>query len=181
MPQSGMAEGDRLNGETNRVTTYRLSGYAGVMPNTVDSPLVLHLDAQLVKARARVLAREDRELKASLIRIRQDSGLTQRQVAELMGVTQQAVNKLERYDSDPKMSTLRRYANAVGALVHHWTTPDAGQSVLLATAPRWEDSGTSIRQMSFVVTSSKSGNRSAGVAETHGDWSGARRTDFALA
>ena len=34
-----------------------------------------------------------------------------------MGVTQQAVHKLERHDSDPKPSTVRRYANAVGAVV----------------------------------------------------------------
>jgi DNA-binding XRE family transcriptional regulator len=85
--------------------------------------------ANLIRARAKVLAREDRELKIELIAMRRDAGLTQKQVADLIGVTQQAINKLERYDSDPKLSTLRRYANAVGALVEHRVTQDVGQSL----------------------------------------------------
>ncbi|MDN5558781.1 MAG: helix-turn-helix domain-containing protein [Ruaniaceae bacterium] len=40
-------------------------------------------------------------------------------MAKLLGVSQQAINKFERYDSDPKLSTIRRYANAVGVLVEH--------------------------------------------------------------
>lgn len=95
---------------------------------------------RFVKARAKVLAREDREMKLNLIQVRHSAGLSQRQVAEIMGISQQAVQKLERYDSDPKLSTLRRYANAIGALVSHQVTQDLGQSVWLAAASRWDAS-----------------------------------------
>lgn len=64
--------------------------------------------------------------------------MTQKQVADLLGISQQAVTKLERYDSDPKLSSLRRYANAVGAIVEHRVIPDVGQSALLAANSRWE-------------------------------------------
>ncbi|WP_244629298.1 helix-turn-helix domain-containing protein [Clavibacter capsici] len=102
---------------------------------TMTSPLAL----RKAKARAKLLAREDRLLKADLVRMRQEAGLTQAMVGELMGTSQQAVNKIERYDSDPKLSTLRRYANAVGALVEHRATPDVGQSLSAASATRWEN------------------------------------------
>ncbi|WP_434181435.1 helix-turn-helix transcriptional regulator (plasmid) [Clavibacter michiganensis] len=100
---------------------------------TMTSPLAL----QRAKARAKLLAREDRLLKAELVRMRQEAGLTQAMVGELMGTSQQAVNKIERYDSDPKLSTLRRYANAVGVLVEHRATKDVGQSIGAASATRW--------------------------------------------
>ncbi|ROQ52629.1 helix-turn-helix protein [Rathayibacter sp. PhB152] len=90
-----------------------------------------------VRARAKVLAREDREMRAALVRLRHDTGLRQREVAERMGVSQQAVNKLERYDADPKLSTLQRYANAVGAIIEHRVEPDRGQSLRLADRTSW--------------------------------------------
>lgn len=83
-------------------------------------------EAELVKARAKGLAREDRELKAALLRIRQEAGLTHDDLACIMGVTQQAVDELERYDSDPEVSMLRRYANAVGAVYEHHVYPNPG-------------------------------------------------------
>ncbi len=73
----------------------------------------------LARERASLLAGADLELKAALIVARRSRGLTQAQIGHLMGVSQQAVNKFERYDSDPRQSTIRRYANAVGALVSH--------------------------------------------------------------
>ncbi|MBT1620607.1 helix-turn-helix domain-containing protein [Curtobacterium flaccumfaciens pv. poinsettiae] len=92
----------------------------------------------LAKARAQLLARSDRQLKSDLIAQRRRAGMTQKQVADLLGISQQAVTKLERYDSDPKLSSLRRYANAVGAIVEHRVSPDVGQSALLAASSRWE-------------------------------------------
>lgn len=50
----------------------------------------------------------------SLVQARKDAGLKQAEVAEGMGVTQQAVSKIEAMDGDPALSTLRRYANAIG-------------------------------------------------------------------
>lgn len=96
----------------------------------------------LARARAKVLAREDREMRAELIRIRRELDLTQALVAERMGVSQQAVQKLERYDSDLRLSTLRRYSNAIGAIVEHRVTVDTGQSLALATSSPWEEAST---------------------------------------
>ncbi|RRD52096.1 XRE family transcriptional regulator [Buchananella hordeovulneris] len=79
------------------------------------------------RERARRLARADRQLKERLIAVRREAGLSQQDVADRLGVSQQAVQKLERYDSDPQLSTLRRYANAVGALVTHTVTTDCGE------------------------------------------------------
>lgn len=90
-----------------------------------------------VRARAKVLARENREMRAALVRVRREGGLTQADVAEMLGVSQQAVNKLERYDADPRLSTLERYANAVGALVHHRVEVDRGQSLRLTQPTAW--------------------------------------------
>lgn len=100
------------------------------------------MNLRLAKARAKLLAREDRQMKADLIDMRQRAGLSQKAVADMLGISQQAVYKFERYDSDPKMSTLRRYANAVGALVEHSVTPDLGQSEHLAAAARWKSVAT---------------------------------------
>ncbi|MBT9606164.1 MAG: helix-turn-helix transcriptional regulator [Microbacterium sp.] len=90
-----------------------------------------------VRARAKVLSRETREMRESLIALRRANGMTQKDVADLLGVSQQAVYKLERYDADLRLSTLERYANAVGALVYHRVEADRGQSINLAAAPTW--------------------------------------------
>jgi transcriptional regulator with XRE-family HTH domain len=77
--------------------------------------------------RAKMLAKNDYKFLADLVRVRVDGGLTQEDVADRMGISQQAVSKLENYNADPKLSTLRRYAHAVGALVAHVVEPDSGQ------------------------------------------------------
>jgi DNA-binding XRE family transcriptional regulator len=132
---------------------------------------------EVIRARAKVLAREHRTMRSELVALRREAGLTQGDVAERMGVTQQAVSKFERYDSDPKLSTVRRYANAVGALVEHRVERDQGQSVVLASARsawvpiyavRYLDIRSNDPKMSFLGTPA---------------WSAAtsKRTDFALA
>lgn len=98
-----------------------------------------------VRARAKVLARENREMRFALVRMRHEKGLTQQDVAEMLGVTQQAVQKMERYDADLKLSTVERYANAVGALVHHQVVVDRGQSTRLAQPSAWGATGSSVR------------------------------------
>lgn len=89
------------------------------------------------RARAKLLAQENSEMRARLIEIRRAAGLSQADVAELLGVTQQAVHKIERYDADMKLSTLERYANAVGALVFHRVEVDNGRSVRIVTGADW--------------------------------------------
>lgn len=68
------------------------------------------------------LVAADDELRKRLVAIRVAKHLTQAQVGERMGVKQPAVAALERPDADPKLSTLRRYALALGVLVQHTVT-----------------------------------------------------------
>lgn len=85
-------------------------------------------------------------MRAHLIQIRREAGLSQADVAELLGVTRQAVHKIERYDADLKLSTLERYANAVGALVFHRVEADNGRSVRMVTGAEWVSGrGSSLR------------------------------------
>lgn len=79
------------------------------------------------RLRARYLVNQDRELHFELIRLREASGLTQRDVALRLGVSPQAISKFERVDADPRLSTIRRYAHAIEALVTHKVEADEGQ------------------------------------------------------
>lgn len=133
-----------------------------------------HLESTRVRARSQILARADREMKANLVRVRRDAGLTQKDVADILGVTQQAVQKLERYDSDPKLSTLSRYANAVGAIVDHSVSKDVGQSIWKAAGPRNQGSAN---LPSGVLTATAKGGH---PAQTRG-WAVAGRGTFGLA
>lgn len=72
-------------------------------------------DARLVQDRAQSLAREQHEFMSSLVRLREEHQLRQEDVAERLGITQAAVSKFERYDSNPTLASIRRYALAVGA------------------------------------------------------------------
>lgn len=57
-----------------------------------------------------------RQIRDDLILARHAAGLSQGEVAERMGVTGSVISKFERggYYPDPKLSTLERYAEAVG-------------------------------------------------------------------
>jgi predicted transcriptional regulator len=52
-----------------------------------------------------------------LVRLRQESELSQTQVAARMGTSQSAVARLESGDLDARLSTLERYAAALGRTV----------------------------------------------------------------
>lgn len=54
-------------------------------------------------------------LRLTLIQARKACGLTQKDVAGAMETTQSAVSDFERGGTDPHLSTLQRYARAVGA------------------------------------------------------------------
>jgi transcriptional regulator with XRE-family HTH domain len=77
--------------------------------------------------RAKELAKNDYALLEELIALRHSRELTQADVAELLGMTQQAVSKFEQPGADPRLSTLRQYSHAIGALVKHAVAPDDGQ------------------------------------------------------
>jgi len=69
---------------------------------------------------ARVLLRE-------LVQARIDQGLSQTVVAARMGSSQSVVARIEQGDRDVRVSTLSRYAAAVGRRIS-WTVTDAAAS-----------------------------------------------------
>lgn len=76
--------------------------------------------------RAKRMLQNDYALLRSLVAARNRAGLNQKQLGQKMGVTQQAVSKIEQLDGDPRLSTLRRYANAVGVVIEHACFPSDG-------------------------------------------------------
>lgn len=73
--------------------------------------------AQLEK-HADALVLDHDNLMSSLIDMRVAKGLSQQVVGERMGISQPAVAAFESYESNPTLSTIRRYALAVGAQIH---------------------------------------------------------------
>ena len=71
-------------------------------------------DEELVK-KASLLLDAEHHLMDSLKALRKKRGISQEVVARRMGVTQPAVAAFEHYDANPRMSSIRRYALAVGA------------------------------------------------------------------
>ncbi|MCL4545136.1 MAG: helix-turn-helix transcriptional regulator [Chloroflexi bacterium] len=57
-----------------------------------------------------------------LFRRRQRAGLTQRELASVMRTSQSVVAHLEASDVDPRVSTLLKYASALGQELH-WSLP----------------------------------------------------------
>jgi transcriptional regulator with XRE-family HTH domain len=72
-----------------------------------------------IEARANELVQRDAEFLDDLIAIRVKSGISQETVAARMGVTQPSIAAFEREDSNPTLSTIRRYALAVGARISY--------------------------------------------------------------
>lgn len=72
------------------------------------------------------LARENMEadlrLLAELRRIREERGLSQAALGEILGVSQATVSAFEA-ETDPKFSTVRRYAHALCVSVSHEAKP----------------------------------------------------------
>jgi predicted transcriptional regulator len=63
------------------------------------------------------LARHDRNHRRQLIEKRRALGVTQADVAKRLGVHTSWVRRIERYDSDPRLSELRRYECAIYAAI----------------------------------------------------------------
>jgi DNA-binding XRE family transcriptional regulator len=68
---------------------------------------------------ATALAAADETMRRALIDARNAAGMSQREVADLLGIKQSSIAAFERHDNDPKLSTIRRYALAVGAQIDH--------------------------------------------------------------
>lgn len=52
-----------------------------------------------------------------IARLRMERGLTQKQLARLVGTRQSSISRLESWDHEPSLSFLRRVARALGARV----------------------------------------------------------------
>jgi predicted transcriptional regulator len=63
----------------------------------------------------REMAQRRRQLLAELVSRRQAAGLSQTEVAARMGTSQSSVARLEAGQADLRLSTLERYAAAVGS------------------------------------------------------------------
>lgn len=77
--------------------------------------------------RARKQIRLDGQLVEQLKAIREQQGVTQEELAFRMGITQPAVSSIESGNTDPKLGTLRRYANALGCVISHHVETDDGR------------------------------------------------------
>jgi len=82
-----------------------------------------------LKNHAKDLVREQRAFLDDLVGVRKAAGLSQQQVAERMGVSQSAVSLFEHYDANPTLSSIRRYALAVGADLAMGVKPREGKQV----------------------------------------------------
>ncbi len=68
-------------------------------------------------------AERRRHLIQELVSAREKSGLSQTQIAARMGTSQSAVARLESGDLDVRLSTLERYAAAMGRTVNWQVRP----------------------------------------------------------
>ena len=75
----------------------------------------------------RRMSAERRRLVADLTAQRRSSGLSQTEVAARMGTSQSAVARLETGDADVRVSTLERYAAAIGSQVAWQARPGRTQ------------------------------------------------------
>jgi predicted transcriptional regulator len=69
------------------------------------------------------LADRRRQLIGELVRARRESALSQTEIAARMGTSQSAVARLESGDLDARLSTLERYAAALGRTVDWQVRP----------------------------------------------------------
>ena len=69
----------------------------------------------VLEERAASLVLSHERLLEDLVKLRHHHNLKQAEVAERMGVSQPTVAAFERYDANPTLATIRRYAHAVGA------------------------------------------------------------------
>ena len=113
---------------------------------------------EVLDARADALVAADRQLLSDLIALRTKRDLPQREVAERMGVSQSAVSQFERYDANPTLATLRRYAMSVGARVEHRVVDDIVAPDRVGPTARYEAS-TSSSPLPLTVASSAPSSR----------------------
>jgi transcriptional regulator with XRE-family HTH domain len=108
---------------------------------------------------AHALVAADSGMLDDLIALRVSQKLSQTEVAARMGVTASAVSRIESGDRDPHLSTLRRYAMALGAVVQHnvkkfertaleeaWSASNAD-----TLGREWSDGGRDLAGLAHVI------------------------------
>lgn len=86
-----------------------------VMPGFREMALRRRAERQLADERAAGMAADRQSLVRELAAQRQAAGLSQTEVAAMMGTSQSAVARLESGTADVRASTLERYAAAIGS------------------------------------------------------------------
>lgn len=81
-------------------------------------------DVSRIRARAASLENAHADLMRDLVATRKRHNISQEIVAERMSVSQPTVAAFERYDSNPTLSTIRRYALAIGARIQNSVIDD---------------------------------------------------------
>lgn len=76
-----------------------------------------------LKQHAKELLRSQRALREGLVELRRGQNLSQKDVAERLGISQSAVAQFEGYDANPTLNAIRRYALAVGADIEFIVRP----------------------------------------------------------
>lgn len=84
-------------------------------------------DVSRIRARAASLEDAHATLMHELIATRKRHRISQEIIAERMSVSQPTVAAFERYDSNPTLATIRRYALAVGAKIQNSVIDDCQQ------------------------------------------------------
>ena len=82
-----------------------------------------------LERRADLLVDAKDRLLEDLVSLRKEHKLSQQTVAERMGVSQPTVAAFERYDANPTVSSIIRYAMAVNALLDIKVVDDCGEGV----------------------------------------------------
>ena len=81
-------------------------------------------DLDRINERAEQLVESHARLMEELLSLRKKNKLSQDLVGERMGISQPAVAAFENHESNPTLSTIRRYALAVGARIEHRVIDD---------------------------------------------------------
>lgn len=84
---------------------------------------------KILEDRADLLVDARDRLLEGLVSLRKEHNLSQQTVAERMGVSQPTVAAFERYDANPTVSSIIRYAMAVDALLDVKVVDDCGEGV----------------------------------------------------
>ena len=84
---------------------------------------------EILERRADLLVDAKDRLLEDLVSLRKEHKLSQQTVAERMGVSQPTVAAFERYEANPTVSSIIRYAMAVDALLDIKVVDDCGEGV----------------------------------------------------